>query len=60
MWDDPCGNAALLIGVQGVLNNAQYSVRLPDKMTDMQEDYKTILTRVKGIEQQLSEFADSS
>jgi transposase len=60
LWDNLCGNAALLIGVQGVLDNAQYSVRLPDKMTDMQEEYRTILTRVKGIEQQLNEFADSS
>jgi hypothetical protein len=40
LWDNLCGNAALLIGVQGVLDNAQYSVRLPDKMTDRQEECK--------------------
>jgi transposase len=56
----PCGHAALLVGVGGVIDNAQYSDRLQDMMTDMLDEYKTIRLRLKGIEQQLREFADSS
>ena len=56
----PCGHAALLIGVQGVIDSAQYSVRLQNMMTDVLNEYKAILLRLKGIERQLSEFAGSS
>ena len=56
----PCGHAALLVGVEGVIDNAQYSVRLQDMMTDMLNEYKSIRIRLKHIEQQLREFADSS
>jgi transposase len=48
----PCGHAALLIGVEGVIDSAQYSVRLQDMMRDMLNEYKVIRLRLKGIEQQ--------
>jgi transposase len=56
----PCGHAALLIGVEGVIDSAQYSVRLQDMMRDMLNEYKVIRLRLKGIEQQWHEFVDHS
>jgi hypothetical protein len=37
--------------VEGIINNLKYSARLQNVITDMLEDYKTIITNVKGIEQ---------
>ena len=55
----PCGHAALLVGLDGVIDNAQYSVRLQNMMTDMLNEYKAILLRLKGIVQQLREFIEN-
>jgi transposase len=56
----PCGHAALIVGLESVIGNAQYSIRLNNMMTDMLNEYKVIGLSLKGIEQQLREFADSS
>jgi transposase len=37
----PCGHAALLIGVEGAIDSAQYSVRLQDMMRDMLKNTKS-------------------
>ncbi|MFQ3193050.1 MAG: hypothetical protein ACI936_004205 [Paraglaciecola sp.] len=37
--------------MEGIINNLKYSARLQNVITDMLEDYKTIITNVKGIEQ---------
>ena len=55
----PIGHAALIEGVESVINNAQDSLRLKHMMTDMLNEYKVIRLRLKGIEQQVCEFADS-
>ena len=60
VWDTPCSHAALIVGLGNVIDNAQYSPRLQHMMTDMLDEYKTIRIRLKGIEQQLREFVDSS
>ena len=56
----PLGHAALIIGVENVIDSPQYSARLKGMMTDMLDEYKAIRLRLKGIEQQLREFVDSS
>ena len=45
----PCGHAALLVGLDGVIDNAQYSVRLQNMMMDMLNEYKAILLRLKVL-----------
>ena len=55
----PCGHADLIVGLESVIDNAQYSVRLKNMMTDMLNEYKVIRLRLEGIEQQVCEFADS-
>jgi transposase len=56
----PCGHKALLNGLNGVIDNAQYSHRLQNMMIDMLSEYETILKRLKGIEQQLEIFVEGS
>lgn len=56
----PCGHVALIAGVENVIDNVKYSTRLQNMMQDMLNEYKTLLKRVKGIEQQLRQFVDSS
>jgi transposase len=56
----PCGHVGLLVSMEGIMDNAQYSIRLQNMMMGMLEEYKTIPIRVKGIEQQLREFVDNS
>ena len=56
----PCGHAALVVGLESVIGNAQYSIRLQNMMTNMLNEYKAIRIRLKHIEQQLREFVDSS
>ena len=58
----PCGHAALLNGLTGVIDEPKYSRRLQDMVIDMLSDmlseYKTTVNRLKGIEKQLAEFAE--
>jgi transposase len=56
----PCGHKALLNGLNGVIDNAQYSHRLQNMMIDMLSEYETTLKRLKGIEQQLEIFVEGS
>lgn len=56
----PLGHAALVVGVENVIDRAQYSARLKVMMTDMLDEYKAMRLRLKGIEQQLGEFVDNS
>lgn len=56
----PLGHAALVVGVENVIDSAQYSARLKGMMTDMLDEYKAMRLRLKGIEQQLGEFVDNS
>jgi transposase len=56
----PCGHKALLNGLNGVIDNAQYSHRLQNMMIDMLSEYETTLKRLKGIEQQLGIFVEGS
>ena len=56
----PCGQAALIVGLGSVIDNAQYSLLLPHMMTDILDEYKVIRLRLKHIEQQLRECVDSS
>ncbi|MEP0174362.1 MAG: IS110 family transposase [Paraglaciecola sp.] len=54
------GHKALVTGLECFVGDAEYSVRLRNMMTDMLNEYKGILKCVKGIEQQLHEFVDTS
>lgn len=56
----PSGHKALVTGLDSFIENTEYSNRLRTMMTDMLIEYKDILKRVKNIEQQLHEFAETS
>jgi transposase len=52
----PCGHKALLNGLNSVIDNAQYSQRLQD----MVSEYNTTIERLKSIKKQLDECVDES
>ena len=54
----PCGHAALLIGLNNVIDNPQYSERLQNMVKDMLSEYKAVIKHLKKIEKQLAEFVD--
>lgn len=54
------GHKALVTGLECFVDDTKYSTRLRNMMIDMLIEYQAILKRVKGIDQQLHEFVDSS
>ncbi|MFT6331006.1 MAG: transposase [Bermanella sp.] len=56
----PCGHKALLNGLTSVIDNAQYSHRLQDRVIDMLSEYNTTIERLKSIKKQLDEFVDEN
>ena len=54
----PCGHAALLIGLNSVIDNPQYSQRLQNMVKGMLREYKVVIKHLKNIEKQLTEFVD--
>jgi transposase len=56
----PCGHAALVVGLNSVIDGSNYSALLQGTMRDMRIEYHAIIKRVRHIESQLHIFVDES